>query len=267
MSAASNIADSKLDPKIVGREEWLVARRQLLAKEKAHTRALDALNEERRRQPWVKLDKEYVFDGLEGKVSLADLFAGRSQLIIKHFMFAPGQQDGCVGCSFETDHVESALQHIEHHDVAFVIVARAPLSDTEPFRKRMGWNARWLSSHHSDFNYDFNVSFTPEQIAAGQVHYNYTTAPIPVQDLSGFSIFYRNEHGEIFHTYSTFGRGAEYLLGTYVLLDMTPKGRNERGPNFDLTDWVRHHDRYGAEGHVDSTGRFIPSQNGCDCSQ
>jgi predicted dithiol-disulfide oxidoreductase (DUF899 family) len=267
MSAAPNIVDPKLHPKIVGREEWLVSRRRLLEKEKALTRAGDELSAQRRELPWVKIDKEYVFDGLEGKVRLADLFAGRSQLIIKHFMFAPGQQDGCVGCSIETDHIESTLQHIERHDVAIVIVARAPLSDTEPFRKRMGWSARWVSSQHSDFNYDFDVSFTPEQVAAGQVNYNYKISPIPMQDLSGLSVFYRNERGEIFHTYSTFGRGAEYLMGTYVLLDITPKGRNEQGPNFNLTDWVRHHDRYGTEGYVDSTGRFVPAKSGCDCPQ
>jgi predicted dithiol-disulfide oxidoreductase (DUF899 family) len=189
---------------------------------------------------------------------LADLFGGRSQLIIKHFMMAPGQKDPCVGCSFEVDHVEGTLIHLEHHDVSFAAVARAPIAEIEAARKRMGWRFKWVSSYNTDFNYDFNVSFTAEQIAKGEALYNYRIGTVPMQDLSGRSVFCKSPDGEIFHTYSAFGRGGEDLLGTYVLLDITPKGRNETGPNRNMTDWVRHHDRYDQPGHVEPTGRWAP---------
>jgi len=257
-------SEAQLNPRIVSRTEWLDERKQYLLKEKEHTKARDALSEARRKLPWVKIDKEYVFDAPEGKVKLADLFAGRSQLVIKHFMLGPGWKEGCVGCSFETDHLEAALAHIENHDVSFVLVARAPLNEIESFKQRMGWRSRWVSSFKSDFNYDFHVSFTPEQVARGEVYYNYERRDYKIEELSGLSVFYRNENGEIFHTYSTFGRGAESVMSSYVLLDITPKGRNETGPNFNLTDWVRHHDRYGAKGHVDATGRFV-AEKSCEC--
>lgn len=250
--------------RIVSQEEWLAARKAHLAAEKALTRARDELCQQRRELPWVKVEKNYVFDTPAGRKTLSELFEGRSQLIVKHFMMAPGQKDGCVGCSFEVDHVEGALQHIENHDVKFVSVARAPLSEIEAFKTRMGWRFDWVSSHGSDFNYDFNVSFTPEQVAKGKAFYNFEETQVPLEDLSGFSVFYRNEQGEIFHTYSSFGRGAEEVLGSYMLLDMTPKGRNEPGPNFNLTDWVRHHDRYEAAGHVASTGRWVTAEK-ADC--
>lgn len=244
---------------VVSRDEWLAARIALLAKEKEMTRLRDKLAEERRALPWVKVDKAYVFDTPRGKRWLSELFEGHSQLIVKHFMLAPGQLDGCVGCSFEMDHVEAALQHLEHHDVKLVAVARAPLKEIEAFKRRMGWRFDFVSSFGSDFNYDFNVSFTPEAIATGEAFYNYRKGKLPLEDLSGFSVFCKNEKGEIFHTYSAFGRGAEEVLGTYMLLDLTPKGRNETGPNRNLTDWVRHHDRYGAEGHVSEVGRWVPA--------
>ena len=215
--------------------------------------------------PWVKVDKNYVFDTPHGKRTLADLFDGRSQLIVKHFMLAPGQKDGCVGCSFEIDHIEGALQHLEHHDVTFVNVARAPLAEIEPYKKRMGWNCKWVSSFGSDFNYDFDVSFTKEQLAKGEASYNYRTGTFPLEDLSGFSVFLKNDKGEIFHTYSTFGRGAEEVLGTYMLLDLTPKGRNENGPNYNLTDWVRHHDRYEERGHVNEKGQWVAAPALASC--
>ena len=252
------------DHRIVSRDAWLQERKALLAQEKEMTRLRDALSEKRRALPWVRVDKEYSFDTPDGKKTLSDLFDGRSQLIVKHFMMAPGQMDGCVGCSFEVDHVEAALQHIENHDVKFVSVARAPLPEIEAFKKRMGWRFDWVSSCGSDFNYDFDVSFTPEQIQQGNARYNYQETAVPLEDLSGFSIFYKNDDGEIFHTYSTFGRGAEEVLGSYMLLDLTPKGRNENGPNFNLTDWVRHHDRYDSDGHVAATGRWVAAQN-TDC--
>lgn len=252
------------DHRVVSRQSWIAERKALLAEEKRLTRMRDALSEKRRSLPWVRVEKEYVFDTPKGCKSLSDLFEGRSQLIVKHFMLAPGQKDGCVGCSFEMDHVEAALQHIEHHDVKFASVARAPLNEIEAFKRRMGWHFDWVSSHGSDFNYDFDVSFTPEQVEEGTAHYNYEQTKVPIEDLSGFSVFYRNERGEIFHTYSAFGRGAEEVLGSYMLLDLTPKGRNETGPNFNLTDWVRHHDRYDAQGRVAATGRWVAAEK-ADC--
>ena len=251
--------------RIVPRDEWTAARQQLLIKEKELTRRRDALSAERRALPWVKVEKEYVFDTPDGKKTLADLFDGRSQLIIKHFMLAPGQKDPCVGCSFEVDHIEGALVHLENHDVTFVAVARAPLAEIEAVKQRMGWRFKFVSSFGSDFNYDFNVSFTPEQIAKGEAYYNYRMGPVPLEDLSGRSVFYQDANGDVFHTYSAFGRGGEAVLGTYSLLDMTPKGRNETGPRHNMTDWVRHHDRYGAGGFVDATGRYVAPKAAQPC--
>jgi predicted dithiol-disulfide oxidoreductase (DUF899 family) len=232
---------------IVSREEWLAARKELLRKEKEFTRLRDALSAERRALPWVKLEKNYVFDGPVGKVTLADLFDGRSQLVVKHFMFGPDWSEGCVGCSFELDHTVGAFQHLEHHDVSYVVVSRAPIEKTEPFRQRMGWNVRWVSSYGNDFNHDFNVSFTPEEIAAGKATYNYRQGASVIDEMSGRSVFHRDEAGQIFHTYSSFARGGEMFLGSYAFLDITPKGRDET-INGNLTDWVRHHDRYDDTG-------------------
>jgi predicted dithiol-disulfide oxidoreductase (DUF899 family) len=226
--------DRQASPPIVSREEWLAARKKLLAKEKEQTRRRDRLSAERRELPWVRIEKEYIFHTPRGKRMLGDLFEGRSQLIVKHFMLAPGQLEGCVGCSFEVDHIEAALQHLERHDVKFVSVARAPLAEIEAFKKRMGWRFDWVSSFGSDFNYDFDVSFTKEEMESGEARYNYRTGKVPLQDLSGLSVFAKNEAGEVFHTYSAFGRGAEEVLGTYMLLDLTPKGRNETGPRFTM---------------------------------
>lgn len=239
--SASAIANSH---RVVSHEEWLAERKELLAQEKQLTRQRDAVDAARRALPWVRVEKNYEFDAPGGKVSLADLFDGRSQLILQHFMFAPEWNEGCVGCSFKSDHIDGALQHLEHHDVSFVSVSRAPLARIEAFRKRMGWRFRWVSSWGTDFNYDFHVSFTPEEVAAGQVYYNYKTQPFEVEERSGDSVFCRDESGQIFHTYSTFGRGDEMLVGAYMYLDLTPKGRNETGPWHNLMDWVKHHDRY-----------------------
>ena len=255
-------------PEIVSREEWVAVRKNLLKKEKELTRLRDELSAERRDLSWVKVEKNYVFDGPDGKEMLSDLFDGRSQLFVKHFMFGPGWKEGCVGCSFEVDHIEGALVHLEHHDVTFVAVSRAPLAEIEAFKKRMGWRFKWVSSYGSDFNHDYHVSFTKEEIAKGQVYYNYRMIEASIEELSGISVFYKDEAGDIFHTYSSYARGAEELLGTYMVLDLTPKGRNETGPNYDLTDWVRHHDRYDDEGFVDPTGRYVPakgSDSGCSC--
>jgi len=233
-----------MDYKIVSQDEWLVAHTSHLAKEKELTRLRDALSAERRALPWVKVVQQYRFDTPGGKKTLAGLFAGRSQLIVKHFMFGPDWKEGCAGCSFECDHIDGALVHLEHHDVIYVAVARAPLPDIEAFKTRMGWRFNWVSSFGSDFNYDFCVSFTKEQISKGEVYYNFALRDFQSEEMSGISVFYKDTNGDIFHTFSAYGRGAEELLGTYMALDLTPKGRNETGPNFDLSDWVRHHDRY-----------------------
>ena len=257
-------------PRVVSRAEWLAERRALLAREKELTRASDELNRRRRALPWVRVDKAYVFDGPDGKETLADLFDGRSQLIVKHFMLGPGWKEGCVGCSFGADHVDGALVHLEHHDVTLVAVARAPWHEIEAFKARMGWRFKWVSSFGSDFNYDYHVSFTKEDAARGAGFYNYTAQPVPGEDSSGLSVFCKDASGGVFHTYSCYARGDEKTVGAYMLLDLTPKGRNETGPNHNLSDWVRHHDRYGAGGFVDAGGRYRPSaagDAGCQCEE
>ncbi|MGQ4878639.1 DUF899 domain-containing protein [Billgrantia sp. LNSP4103-1] len=216
---------------VVPREEWLAARKELLKREKALTRLRDDLNAKRRTLPWVIVEKEYTFDTLEGRKTLAELFKGRSQLIVHHFMFGPGWGAGCIGCSFTADHIEGTLVHLENHDVSLVRVSRAPLAEIEAYRQRMGWQVKWVSSHGSDFNYDYQVAFRPEEIAKGEVTYNYATSNVSIEDLSGLSVFYRDASGDIFHTYSIYGRGDELVDSTYMLLDMTPKGRNETDPS------------------------------------
>ncbi|MDX5376135.1 MAG: thioredoxin family protein, partial [Halomonas sp.] len=208
----------------------------------------DDLSAKRRALPWVKVEKEYVFDTLGGRRTFAELFDGRRQLIVHHFMFGPGWEAGCIGCSFTADHIEGTRVHLEHHDVSLVRVSRAPLDEIEAYRRRMGWQVKWASSHGSDFNYDYHVSFTPEEIVQGAVTYNYATANVSIEDLSGISVFYRSDNGDVFHTYSTYGRGDELVDSTYMLLDMTPKGRNETGPHHNLTDWVKRHDEYESAG-------------------
>jgi predicted dithiol-disulfide oxidoreductase (DUF899 family) len=252
---------------IVTRQDWLKARTSLLTKEKTFTRARDALAAERRALPWVKLEKTYVFQDVGGKVSLADLFDGRTQLFIKHFMMGPGQKNQCVGCSLEVDHVAGLLEHLEHHDVSYVAVARAPIEEIDELRERMSWKFRFVSSFGSDFNYDFNVSFTPELVASGTAIYNFQQAPewaAGLQDLSGNSVFYRDEAGDIFHTYSSFSRGGEEFLGIYRFLDLMPKGREESGPYHTLVDWARPRTEYGKGGMVEGNGRYHPSE--CTCA-
>jgi predicted dithiol-disulfide oxidoreductase (DUF899 family) len=255
-------------PKIVSRAEWLSARTELLIKEKQLTHQRDEVDRQRGELPWVKVEKRYIFDGPNGQQTLADLFEDRSQLIVSHFMFGPGWKEGCVGCSFRSDHVDGSLLHLEHHDVSFVTISRAPFSEIEAFRMRMGWRFRWLSSYGSDFNYDYHVSFTKEEVASGKVYYNYESRGFLSEDLSGISVFYKDEAGAVFHTYSTYGRGDEMVDTTYMYLGLTPKGRNETGPRYNLSDWVRHHDRYDVAGVVDAGGRFVaaqPSEGSCRC--
>jgi predicted dithiol-disulfide oxidoreductase (DUF899 family) len=230
--------------KVVSHEEWLAARKAHLAKEKELTRLRDKLNAERRELPWIKVEKTYVFDTRDGKKTLADLFDGRSQLIVQHFMFGPDWEEGCIGCSFTADHIESALLHIPHHDVSFVRISRAPLDKLEAYRERMGWKAPWASSYGTEFNFDFHVSFKPEQVANKRVYYNYELRYFKADELSGLSVFFKDASGDVFHTYSTYARGDELVDTSYMLLDMTPKGRNETGPHYDLMDWVKRHDEY-----------------------
>ncbi|MGH7549734.1 MAG: DUF899 domain-containing protein [Gemmatimonadota bacterium] len=234
------------DHEVASREEWLEARRALLAKEKALTRQRDALSAERRRLPWVRVEKEYVFDAPGGRETLSDLFDGRSQLIVQHFMFGPGWSEGCVGCSFQADHIDGAAEHLEHRDVTLVVVSRAPLPELEAFRKRMGWRFNWVSSCGNDFNYDYHVSFTKEELAKGTVFYNYEHREHKSEDLPGVSVFYKSPSGDVFHTYSSYARGNEMLVGAYNYLDLVPKGRDEAGLSPPMA-WVRHHDRYGGD--------------------
>lgn len=232
-------------PRIVSRDEWLAARKALLAREKAHTREGDALSADRRRLPMVKVETSYMFDTADGRRSLADLFEGRSQLIVYHFMMGPGWAEGCPSCSFLMDHLDGVLPHLANRDVTLVAVSRAPLAEIDAFKRRMGWQFPWVSSYGTAFNRDFHVSFTKDEVASGKMHYNYAEQLFPSEEGPGFSVFVTNAQGDIFHTYSTYGRGGESVLGTYHLLDLVPKGRNEDGLPFPMA-WVRHHDRYSA---------------------
>lgn len=228
--------------RVVSRDEWLAERRRLLAREKELTRLRDRIAGERRALPWVRVDKAYVFDTPQGKRSLADLFDGRRQLIVQHFMFAEGWEEGCPSCSFMADHTDGTTLHLAQRDTAFVAVSRAPLEEIERFRRRMGWQFAWVSSHGTGFNRDFKVTFTPEEVAKGKIDYNYGGWPLSFEEWPGLSVFCRNDAGEVFHTYSTYGRGVEVMMHTYNLLDLTPKGRDEE--EGDGMGWVRHHDRY-----------------------
>ena len=250
--------------KVVCQAEWLVARKELLAQEKQLTRQRDEIDRQRRALPWVRVEKNYVFDSPDGEATLAELFRGRSQLIVSHFMMGPGWKEGCVGCSFRSDHVDGALVHLEHHDVSLVTVSRAPLEEIQAFQDRMGWRFPWVSSYRNDFNYDYHVSATKEEMAAGKVEYNYAVRDLVSEEMSGLSVFCKDDAGEIFHTYSTFGRGDEMVDTTYMYLDLLPKGRNETGPHFNLGDWVRHHDRYGQGGLVAPSGRYVATECKCE---
>ena len=228
---------------VVSHNQWLAQRRALLARERKLTHLRDQVARERRELPWVRVEKDYVFDASEGPRKLADLFEGRRQLLVQHFMLGPGWKEGCPSCSFMADHADGMTIHLEHRDVTFIAVSRAPLAEIEKFKRRMGWKFRWVSSHGSDFNFDFGVSFTPEEKKKGEVTYNYAKQPYEWDELPGISVFYKGEAGAVFHTYSTYRRGVEAMMGTYSLLDLTPKGRDERDVPYKM-EWVRHHDRY-----------------------
>ena len=229
---------------VVSQAEWLAARRALLAKEKEAVRLRDEVNAQRLALPWVRVEKPYAFDTGEGRKTLAELFAGRSQLIVYHFMLGPGWSAGCPGCSFLADHLDGALPHLEHHDVTLTAVSRAPLAEIAAYKARMGWRFPWVSSHGSDFNYDYHVSFTPQDLADGKIFYNFAEmdAGHGAAELPGLSAFYKDAAGEVLHTYSSYARGPEELIGTLMILDRAPKGRNET----TIMDFVRRHDEYAA---------------------
>lgn len=256
---------------IVSADVWLTKRKQLLRKEKELTRLRDEIAQQRREMPWEPVTKQYIFEGPHGKETLEQLFGERRQLIVYHFMFGPGWKEGCVGCSFLVDNLSGALQHVEQKDIAFVAVSRAPVSEIEAFKKRMGWTFKWVSSYGSDFNYDYHVSFTPEEVASGSVYYNYESRSgnFLSEEMSGTSVFFKENSGRVFHTYSAYARAGEAYLAAYSLIDLTPKGREENGPTFSLGDWVRHHDKYEASGFVDPTGRYheVESDSCCHSRQ
>lgn len=228
---------------VVSHDAWLAERKALLAREKELTHLSDRIAAERRALPWVRVDKDYVFDKPAGQRKLADLFEGRSQLLVQHFMFGPGWKQGCPSCSYMADHSDGMTPHLADRDVALVAVSRAPLNEIERFRQRMGWKFPWVSSYGSDFNYDFGVSFTADTLAKGEVQYNYTALSDAEEELPGISAFYKDKAGQVFHTYSTYGRGVEVMMGTYRMLDLVAKGRSERDVAHKM-EWVRHHDRY-----------------------
>jgi len=229
--------------KVTTPAKWLAARLDLLREEKAFTRLGDRLAQRRRALPWTKVTKPYTFDSPRGKVTLADLFEGRSQLMIQHFMLGPGWEQGCKSCSFMTDHFNPTVLHLKARDVAFAVISHAPLKEILPFKKRMGWAVNWVSSHGTGFNQDFHVSFTEKEIKRGGVEYNYRTMDFPQTEAPDISVFTRDAAGDVYHTYSTFGRGVEVVMTTYDLLDLTPKGRNEDQDEYGM-QWLRHHDRY-----------------------
>jgi predicted dithiol-disulfide oxidoreductase (DUF899 family) len=230
------------EPRIVSENEWLAARKDLLKREKEFTRSRDELSRRRRELPWVKVEKEYVFDGPDGKETLGDLFEGRDQLIVYHFMLGPGWEEGCKSCSYLADHFDGPNWHLPHRDVTFIMISRAPFAEIEAFKKRMGWKIKWVSSHDNSFNFDYHVSATEKEKTADKMEYNYERSEVLSEELPGMSVFYREKNGDIFHTYSTYARGLDMLVGTYHLLDLVPKGRDE-DPESPMS-WVRHHDRY-----------------------
>ncbi|MGR3279201.1 DUF899 domain-containing protein [Acaryochloris marina NIES-2412] len=228
---------------IVSREEWLVNRKELLAKEKEFTRLQDELSKERRGLPWVKVEKDYLFDTPNGKETLSELFEGRSQLIIYHFMFGPEWEEGCPSCSFWADNFNGVVVHLQHRDINLIAVSRAKLETLEAYKKRLGWSFKWVSSLESDFNHDYQVSFTSKQMERGEMLYNYNVCSFPGQEAPGISVFYKNQASEVFHTYSSYARGLDMLNGAYHFMDLVPKGRDEEDLPSTMA-WLRRRDRY-----------------------
>jgi predicted dithiol-disulfide oxidoreductase (DUF899 family) len=239
---------------VVSRDEWLRARIAHLAAEKELTRKRDELSRQRRELPWVRVDTNYVFQGPFGAETLADLFAGRSQLIVYHFMLGPNWEEGCKSCSFLADHFDGARVHLAHRDVTFAVVSQAPMPRIQAFRNRMGWSFHWVSAFASEFQHDYGVHFTREELA-GEVNYNYGQTKFALEEAPGLSVFYKDETGAIFHTYSAYARGLESLIGTYQFLDFVPKGRDEDGLAFTMS-WVRHHDKYDDDYRLDPAASY-----------
>jgi predicted dithiol-disulfide oxidoreductase (DUF899 family) len=240
---------------VVSREEWLKARLAHLEAEKELTRKRDELSRQRRELPWVRVDKNYVFEGPNGAETLADLFAGRSQLIVYHFMFGANWEEGCKSCSFVADHFDATRIHLAHRDVTLAVVSQAPMPHIQSFQDRMAWRFHWVSAFGSDFQRDYGVHFTKEELA-GEVTYNYRNETrFGLEEAPGVSVFYKDEAGEIFHTYSTYTRGFDSLVGTYQFLDCVPKGRDEEGLAFSMA-WVRHHDQYGDDYVLDPAATY-----------
>jgi len=246
--------EKKPAAKVVSPTDWLAARKELLAKEKEFTRLRDELSRQRREMPWEKVEKQYVFHGANGKETLTELFDGRSQLIVYHFMFGPGWKEGCPSCSFLADSFDGPVIHLAQRDTTFVAISRATLPEIEAFQKRMGWKFKWVSSNRTDFNYDYQVSTGNGEKAGGSVYYNYTLTEFPSDERPGLSVFFKKD-GEVFHTYSTYARGLDILLPTYNFLDMTAKGRDEEGMKPHAMAWVRHHDRY-SDGKMVEIGKL-----------
>jgi predicted dithiol-disulfide oxidoreductase (DUF899 family) len=242
-------------PRVVSGEEWVTARKELLEKEKEFTRLRDDLSRQRRELPWEKVEKQYKFEGPNGTESLADLFGKKNQLIVYHFMFGAGWNEGCPSCSYIADHIDPAVVHLAARDVRFVVISHAPYAEIVPFQKRMGWRFHWVSSAGSDFNFDYQVSMKKEEVGHKQVYYNYEMQEFPAEERPGTSVFFKDAASNIFHTYSSYGRGLDIFLGAYNWLDITPKGRNEEGLKHSMA-WVRHHDKYVEGELVDPKALF-----------
>lgn len=255
---------SKLDAqKVVPHADWVAARVELLKNEKEFTRLRDELSRQRRELPWEKVEKNYVFDGPKGKETLGDLFGGKSQLLVYHFMLGPGWAEGCPSCSYLADHFDGSVVHLAARDVRLAVVSRAPLAEIEAFKKRMGWRFHWVSSNGTDFNCDYQVSLKKEEKGKEEVYYNYAMGKFPSEERPGMSAFYKDASGNIFHTYSSYARGLDILVGTYNWLDLAPKGRDEEELSFTMA-WVRHHDKYGPEYQVDVKAAYVQPAKSSD---
>ena len=264
MSSAAEMKKAA-PPKVVSPNEWLAARTEFLQKEKEFTRLRDELSRQRRQLPWEKVEKAYVLEGPNGQETLADLFDGRGQLIVYHFMFGPGWEAGCPSCSYISDHFDGMTIHLANRDTTLIAISHAPIAEIAAFQKRMGWKFKWVSSFGSDFNYDYHVSFTPGEKASGKVYYNYERTEFPADEAPGASVFSKDATGAVFHTYSTYARGLDIMLGVYNFLDMTPKGRGEEGLAHSMS-WVRHHDRYDQGYVVDkNAGYQQPKKTDSSC--
>jgi predicted dithiol-disulfide oxidoreductase (DUF899 family) len=252
---ATAVTGKLQDKKVTTPAEWVAARKQLLAKEKELTHLRDEVSRQRRELPWERVEKNYTFDAPGGKRTLAELFEGRSQLVIYHFMLGPDWKEGCPSCSLLADHFDGSIPHLNARDVTLVVVSRAPLEQIQAFQKRMGWKFKWVSSNGTDFNFDYHVSQSEKDKAAGETEYNYTRQQFPADEMPGASVFYKDAAGQVFHTYSTYGRGLDHFIGAYNFLDIAPKGRDEEGLAFSMA-WVKHHDKYESNAAVDATKTY-----------